>query len=556
MTESLSDVWVDACSFEDRWDIQGERVGQGGQGIGHRAVRRSDQKVAFIKLMDSDNGERRSRSYIEARAYETLTDLDVPKLIESNAHRHDDKSVRLYIATEFIEGLTLRKWRDGVKKVSLSDAIDITLHLLGTVAGAHKAGIVHRDIKPENIIMREADVVRPVLVDFGIAFNRLHILRRALTSDGSQLGNRFLWLPELSGSSRNKRSPTADLAMVSGIFLYLLTGINPVLPRDGEGNLPHQRERIRSKINEVEKDSVLSFFDRAFQFEPAARFQTADEVSSALQKIRHRIYNPDVVDDLSELQNILENPLFQVRGQVSTRLGEALGWAMSCYGVVRTKTNGNVLAQQVDISNGASPGHIRIRWDVNGTYRVCTHIWVEIIGSEFVWHTVRGEVFRAPTNVVLGEAAKEEFINRSVMPDILRVIKTDPIKLPEEFAGRFSLRDRLAYSLDEAIQKSQSYGVPIFVIAYHEMRTEDDRRHLLQCVLGDSYSQEVILSSFVVLIIKRSQLPMSVEAVENTDFRAVLHEGQWTHIRHLAANREAAKMEFAALQKEFSSQPG
>ncbi|WP_147466614.1 hypothetical protein, partial [Pseudomonas cichorii] len=76
------------------------------------------------------------------------------------------------------------------------------------------------------------------------------------------------------------------------------------------------------------------------------------------------------------------------------------------------------------------------------------------------------------------------------------------------------MRNRLAFSLDEACEKSESYGVPVLVIAYHDSKTESDRSHLLQRILDDSHIQEIILKSFVVLIVKRSELTLRTEIPE------------------------------------------
>lgn len=95
----------------------------------------------------------------------------------------------------------------------------------------------------------------------------------------------------------------------------------------------------------AEQSCVLSFFDRAFQFETAARFQSVEEVKSALLKIRQRIANPGPVDDLPRLQETFNSPIFQSRGLISMQLRMALGWAMDCYGTVKQTTSGNMLAQ-------------------------------------------------------------------------------------------------------------------------------------------------------------------------------------------------------------------
>lgn len=76
-----------------------------------------------------------------------------------------------YIATEFIEGETLRHclWRNPIK---VDEAIGIAIQLAMALEAAHAAGIVHRDVKPENIMLRPDRFVRDRFVkvlDFGLA---------------------------------------------------------------------------------------------------------------------------------------------------------------------------------------------------------------------------------------------------------------------------------------------------------------------------------------------------------------------------------------------------
>lgn len=71
-----------------------------------------------------------------------------------------------YIATEFVEGDTLRQ-AIANKKLDLRKAIDVAIQVSSGLAAAHSAGIVHRDIKPENIMLRKDGYVK--LLDFGLA---------------------------------------------------------------------------------------------------------------------------------------------------------------------------------------------------------------------------------------------------------------------------------------------------------------------------------------------------------------------------------------------------
>ncbi|MEY2483724.1 MAG: eukaryotic-like serine/threonine-protein kinase [Verrucomicrobiota bacterium] len=71
-----------------------------------------------------------------------------------------------YIATEFIDGTTLRE-RMAQGPIPPNEALEIAVQIASALSVAHAAGIVHRDIKPENIMLRPDGYVK--VLDFGIA---------------------------------------------------------------------------------------------------------------------------------------------------------------------------------------------------------------------------------------------------------------------------------------------------------------------------------------------------------------------------------------------------
>ena len=71
-----------------------------------------------------------------------------------------------YIATEFIEGQTLRQQIKG-GPMETKAALDVGIQISSALAAAHAQGIVHRDIKPDNVIVRNDGIVK--VLDFGIA---------------------------------------------------------------------------------------------------------------------------------------------------------------------------------------------------------------------------------------------------------------------------------------------------------------------------------------------------------------------------------------------------
>jgi non-specific serine/threonine protein kinase len=139
-------------------------LGAGGMGEVYLAHDpRLDRQVALkLLLADYTSDEARVRRFLqEARA---VSALNHPNII--TIHEIGQSEGRHYIATEFIEGRTLRLIIVQGKP-ALSEAIEIAVQTAGALQAAHDAGIVHRDIKPENIMVRPDGLVK--VLDFGLA---------------------------------------------------------------------------------------------------------------------------------------------------------------------------------------------------------------------------------------------------------------------------------------------------------------------------------------------------------------------------------------------------
>ncbi|WP_440223435.1 tetratricopeptide repeat protein [Dokdonella sp. MW10] len=74
-----------------------------------------------------------------------------------------------YFAMEYVEGITLRRWRREASP-DLATRLRVFITLVRGVQHAHERGIVHRDLKPDNILVTVVDgQAQPKLIDFGIA---------------------------------------------------------------------------------------------------------------------------------------------------------------------------------------------------------------------------------------------------------------------------------------------------------------------------------------------------------------------------------------------------
>jgi serine/threonine-protein kinase len=146
------------------------RLGKGGMGevLLGEDTKQHGRKVALKVLPDeltrSESRLRRFRQ--EARA---ILALNHPNIL--TVYEIGESGEKYYIATEYIEGETLRQrlWREPLK---VDEALGVAIQVAMALEAAHAAGIVHRDIKPENIMLRQDRFVRDRIVkvlDFGLA---------------------------------------------------------------------------------------------------------------------------------------------------------------------------------------------------------------------------------------------------------------------------------------------------------------------------------------------------------------------------------------------------
>ncbi|HJW39410.1 MAG TPA: protein kinase [Candidatus Udaeobacter sp.] len=139
-------------------------IGVGGMGEVYLARdERLGRKAALKLLPDSltTDETQLSRFENEARSASALNHPNILTVYEIGA-----EGDRLFIATEFIEGVTLRA-SIMCGRINLHAALEIALQVASALAAAHETGVVHRDIKPENIMLRPDGYVK--VLDFGIA---------------------------------------------------------------------------------------------------------------------------------------------------------------------------------------------------------------------------------------------------------------------------------------------------------------------------------------------------------------------------------------------------
>ena len=119
---------------------------------------RLERKVA-LKILPAQVASDRSRLNRFVQEAKAASALNHPNII--TIHEIDETESGHFIATEFIDGKTLRD-RLRTAPMNLGEVLGVATQIASALTAAHSHGIVHRDIKPENIMLRRDGIVKAV----------------------------------------------------------------------------------------------------------------------------------------------------------------------------------------------------------------------------------------------------------------------------------------------------------------------------------------------------------------------------------------------------------
>jgi serine/threonine protein kinase/Tol biopolymer transport system component len=121
-------------------------------------------RVVALKILPPEIASDQQRMQRFVQEAKTASSLNHPNILTIFEIGETDGAH--FIATEFIDGITLRQHMNG-RRLKLSEALDIAAQIAAALAAAHAVGIIHRDVKPENIMLRKDGYAK--LLDFGLA---------------------------------------------------------------------------------------------------------------------------------------------------------------------------------------------------------------------------------------------------------------------------------------------------------------------------------------------------------------------------------------------------
>ncbi len=525
MTETQS-PWVDDQTWNTRWE-KIEELDGGGQGEAFRARRRSDGKIGFLKIIKSKNvAERRARFFREATAYDSFGVDGIPRLIESNAHRHADDNVAPFIVTEFIAGTTLRSWREAQASVSIETAVKITSRLLDILQACHAQGCVHRDVKPDNIILEGDAPARVWLLDFGISYHDLADIDFQ-TEHWQEVGNRFLRLPELSAGSLSKQDPRSDICFAAGILFYLLTGDHPDVLEDSEGRLPHQRTAAMAELQHAAAPRLtrlLALFDDAFATRMVNRFATVQAMCERMDRMmQDQPPGSSADEDLAALREVLDTSANRRLTATIAKLSDALSKVQQVFDQVQQSIGGNLSISQTGWVVTGESGQNTLFWSRQGSTDRILSVTYEFLpaGEELLLRMSGETVYRTD----LAEPDYGDDFQNAVQTWLaarLRAVLSDPNALPPE-ADIFR-EIRPFGSLEEAAIEAGRRNRSILAFVYDSTQPERGKlRWALDYFLQNRRTRDIMNGAFVTALVPLA----AIAAVSDILKQQSMEESRW-----------------------------
>jgi serine/threonine-protein kinase len=270
-------------------------LGKGGMGEVYLAQdTKLDRKVA-LKLLPvefTQDAERLRRFEQEARA---ASALNHPNII--TIHEIGQTDGLHYLITEFIDGQTLRQ-RMRRERLTIGQAVEVTMQVASALIAAHNAGVVHRDIKPENIMLRADGYVK--VLDFGLAKlsqpqttgvdAERETTREESTATGVVMGTVKYMSPEQARGLRvDARSDIFSL----GVVLYEMLGGYPpfagATTADVIAAILNKEPPPLASVVPVLPAELNSIVTKALHKDREGRYQRGAELLTDLRRLKQRL---------------------------------------------------------------------------------------------------------------------------------------------------------------------------------------------------------------------------------------------------------------------------
>jgi hypothetical protein len=263
------------------------RLGAGGMGVVYLARDTVlDRDVALKTLPELTPGAV-ARLRDEARAMAALNHETLATIYGLELWRRTPVLVVEYLP----KGTLARKLIEG--PLSTGETIDLGIRVVRALASMHARGLLHRDLKPSNVGFTATGL--PKLLDFGLAVLTEPASVSRQREDGEEsrpappAGTPAYLPPEAYRGAT--AGPAFDLWALSVVLLEAISGSNPFAGASRVGTSHRvgtlHRPDLSVHLRTFSID-LSTFFERALDRNPEARFRSASQMLSALERLASR----------------------------------------------------------------------------------------------------------------------------------------------------------------------------------------------------------------------------------------------------------------------------
>jgi serine/threonine protein kinase/Tol biopolymer transport system component len=258
-------------------------IGAGGMGVVFRAYDTKLHRPVAIKFLSDDLADAAARRRFQREA-QMASSLNHPHIL--TVYDTGEFDGRQYLATEFVDGGTLKNWAQQQPR-TWEDVAELLTGVADGLAAAHQAGILHRDIKPDNILVTASGYAK--LADFGLAkladASQPADITRTIADEQTQQGIIVGTIAYMSPEQASGKKLDARSDMFSfGVVLYeMLAGQRPFKATTNLELLQQVIHGTPPPLSDDVPEPLRALVAKALEKDPAKRYSSMRELVTALR---------------------------------------------------------------------------------------------------------------------------------------------------------------------------------------------------------------------------------------------------------------------------------
>jgi tRNA A-37 threonylcarbamoyl transferase component Bud32 len=263
-----------------------QEIGRGATGMVYRARHTLLRRPVAIKLLSPDMTNEATAARFEAEVQMT-SQLTHPNTVAIYDYGRTPEGL-FYYAMEYLSGIDLDRLVKGFGPQPEGRVIHVLRQVCGSLAEAHRIGLIHRDIKPANILLTRrggvCDVVK--VLDFGLV-KAMNMGGTAGLAADALVGTPHYIAPEGIEKPESVNAQT-DLYSVGAVGYWLITGktlfdgekVSAVLAQQIKDEPPRPSMRVGRQVSADLEEVIMQCLAKT----PDKRPATAEALDDALAR--------------------------------------------------------------------------------------------------------------------------------------------------------------------------------------------------------------------------------------------------------------------------------